>query len=269
MAGRGRHAVLYRPAMHRLTLFLAALVLAGCAAGPRIDTTYRSAGHESRVQFLVIHFTSEPFEPSLKILTQGPVSSHYLVDIDPPVIYRLVDEDRRAWHAGLSSWQGNTNLNSASIGIEIVNTGLDKATGRWAEYPEPQVRAVLELVRDIVKRHRIRPDRIVGHSDIAPQRKVDPGPRFPWKRLADEGLIPWPDAAKVAERRAGHEAQLPDVAWFQRMLEKHGFAVPQNGLLDPATRRVISAFQMKYRPSRHDGEPDAETAALLDVLVNP
>ena len=255
--------------MVRLLLFLAAALLAGCATGPVIDTTYRSSGHESRVQFLVIHFTSEGFAPSLRILTEGPVSSHYLVDVAPPTIYRLVAEDRRAWHAGVSSWQGNTNLNSSSIGIEIVNTGRDPATGIWAPYPEPQVQAVLALVRDIVRRHRIRPDRIVGHSDIAPQRKVDPGPLFPWKRLADEGLIPWPDATQVAERRARFETALPDTAWFQRMLARHGFAVPEHGELDGPTRRVVAAFQMKYRPARHDGTPDAETAAMLDVLLNP
>lgn len=255
--------------MRYLATFLAACLLAGCAAGPPIDTTYRSIGHESRVQYVVIHFTSEGFASSLKILTEGPVSSHYLVNDAPPTIYRLVDEERRAWHAGLSSWQGNTNLNSSSIGIEIVNTGLDLATGRWAEYPEPQVRAVVALVADIVRRHRIRPDRIVGHSDIAPQRKVDPGPRFPWKRLADAGLMPWPDAARVAERRAAHEAALPDVAWFQLMLARHGFEVPRHGELDGPTRRVVAAFQMKYRPASHDGTPDAETAALLDVLVDP
>lgn len=254
--------------MRRLIPLLLASLLAGCTWLP-IDTRYRSVGQDSRVQFLVLHYTNSGFERSLQILTKGRVSSHYLVDREPPVIYRLVDEDRRAWHAGLSSWQGYTHINAASIGIEIVNDGFDAATGTWQEYPEGQVRTVLALVRDIAERHQIRPDRIVGHSDIAPQRKVDPGPLFPWKRLADEGLIPWPDAAKVAQRRAAFEAAVPDTLWFQRALEKHGFAVPVHGELDEPTRRVIAAFQMKYRPSRHDGVPDAETAAMLDVLVAP
>jgi N-acetylmuramoyl-L-alanine amidase len=195
------------------------------------------------------------------------VSSHYLVRDDPPVIYRLVDEGRRAWHAGVSSWQGNTNLNSSSIGIEIVNFG--DRNGGWQDYPKAQMDAVIALVKDIVKRHNIRPDRIVGHSDIAPQRKTDPGPRFPWKRLADEGIIKWPDAAEVARREPAFARQLPDVEWFQLMLAKHGYAVPANGELDEATVRVIAAFQMRYRQARYDGLPDAETAAILDVLVNP
>ena len=223
------------------------------------------------MQFLVIHYTVGDFPSSLKILTEGPVSSHYLVRDDPPIVYRLVDENRMGWHAGISSWKGYTQLNASSIGIEIVNLAVEgpPETGYWPEFPKAQMDVVVALVKDIVKRHQIRPDRIVGHSDIAPQRKVDPGPRFPWKRLADEGLIVWPDANAVAQRRPAFEAQLPDVLWFQQKLEQHGFAVPKNGELDGATRRVVSAFQMKYRPERFDGTPDAETAALLDVLVDP
>ena len=246
-------------------------LLAGCASAPRLDTTYTSVSQDSRAQFLVIHFTSEEFHSSLKVLTEGPVSSHYLVRDDPPIVYRLVDEGRRAYHAGMSSWKGQTQLNAASIGIEIVNLGDRGAPDAliWYDYPQAQIDVVVALVKDIVKRHDIRPDRVVGHSDIAPQRKVDPGPRFPWKRLADEGLIPWPDADAVTRRRPAFEDRLPDIAWFQQKLEQHGFAVPRNGELDPATRNVVAAFQMKYRPARFDGNPDAETAAMLDVLVNP
>ncbi len=248
-------------------IIAAGLLAAGCASGPPLDTSYNAVSQDSRAQVLVIHYTWESWESSLSTLTKGSVSSHYLVRDNPVVIYRLVDESRRAWHAGVSSWKGQTQLNAASIGIEIVNFG-DK-NGDWAEYPKEQIDAVVALVKDIVKRHNIRPDRVVGHSDIAPQRKSDPGPMFPWKRLADEGLIPWPDAAEVARRRPGFEATLPDVVWFQDMLAKHGFAVPQNGSLDEATVRVLTVFQMKYRPAKFDGVPDAETAALLDVLVRP
>lgn len=264
--------------MRILALLMLALA-AGCASGPRIDTTHASVNQDSRVQFLVIHFTNEDFPISLKTLTEAssrPVSSHYLVRDDPPVVYRLVDEGQRAWHAGVSSWRRVTALNSASIGIEIVNAGdMPSAPGTppgelvFPEYPKAQIDVVVALVKDIVKRHGIRPENIVGHSDIAPQRKVDPGPKFPWKRLADEGLIPWPDAERVAQRRAAMEQALPDIAWFQERLYRHGFEVPRNGELDEATVRVISAFQMKYRPSRYDGMPDAETAAILDVLVGP
>jgi N-acetylmuramoyl-L-alanine amidase len=249
----------------------ALLLLAACASGPRIDATYTSENQDSRVQYLVIHFTSEAFEPSLRTLTRGAgtVSSHYLVRDDPPTIYRLVDESQRAWHAGVSSWRGQTQLNAASIGIEIVNRGEigGPGSGVWEDYPKAQMDVVMELVRDIVKRHGIRPERVVGHSDIAPQRKVDPGPKFPWKRLADEGLIAWPDPAEVERRLPGFEAALPDALWFQDKLATHGYAVPMSGILDGETQRVIASFQMKYRPTRYDGVPDAETAAMLDVLT--
>lgn len=257
--------------MKKLCLAFAAALLAGCASGPHIDTTYFSQQHRSRVQWLIIHYTALDFPTSLRVLTQQRVSSHYLVGDRPATIYRLVDEDRSAYHAGLSSWQGYTNLNDSSIGIEIVNLGYEGAPPNrtWPEYPPEQVEAVVALVKKIVAEHGIRPDRILGHSDIAPQRKTDPGPKFPWKRLADEGLITWPDAARVASRVPIHEALLPDVLWFQDRLAQHGFAVPKNGVLDGPTRRVVSAFQMKYRPAVFDGTPDAETAALLEVLTSP
>lgn len=256
--------------------FALALLLSACASGPRpvhIDTRYTSENQDSRVLFLVLHYTVGSFESSLKTLsTGGEVSSHYLVRDEPVITYRLVDEGRRAWHAGPSHWKGHANLNPSSIGIEIVNPGRQIAadgTETYAPYPDKQIDEVIALCKEIVARHQIRPERILGHSDIQPQTKQDPGPAFPWKRLADAGLIPWPDAAQVATRQPGFEAALPPVAWFQSQLARHGFALPRHGELDVATRRVIAAFQMKYRPARYDGEPDAETAALLEVVNLP
>jgi N-acetylmuramoyl-L-alanine amidase len=258
--------------MKNLKLFFAAtalLFIAGCATGPRIDTTYTAKSQDSRVQFLILHYTAGDFPASLKTLTEGTVSSHYLVNDNPPDIYRLVDETRRSYHAGVSYWKGATQLNASSIGIEIVNRGFrETPNGReWFEYPKEQIEAVVALVKKIVAEHQIKGERILGHSDIAPQRKTDPGPRFPWKCLADEGLIPWPDPSQVAARIPQYEQQLPGMEWFQEKLDKHGFAVPRNGELDEPTRRVIAAFQMKYRPAKFDGEPDAETAAILDVMT--
>lgn len=242
--------------------------------GRSIDTRYQSPNHDSRVRYLVIHFTQLDFDRSVKALTRAEggrrVSSHYLVGEDPPTIYRLVDEDRRAWHAGQSFWRGDTQLNASSIGIEIVNLGDDKAPGlNFADYPAAQIDAVVSLVRDIATRHAIAPHRILGHSDIAPQRKTDPGPKFPWRRLAEEGLIPWPDMTAVEAVRTAHENNLPAVSWFQQQLDAVGFEVPRHGELDEPTRRVIANFQMKYRPARFDGAPDAETAALLEIMTRP
>ena len=256
---------------------LLALTLGGCAVSPygsstvALDTTYSSKSQDSRAQFLILHYTSDTFERSLKILTEGPVSSHYLVDINPPTVYKLVDESKRAFHAGVSRWGNSTALNAASIGIEIVNLG-DRKTPEgtiWFDYPDKQMDVVIALVKDIVKRHQIRADRIVGHSDIAPGRKVDPGPRFPWKRFADEGLIPWPDAAYVAAKKPVYELQLPDMAWFQKQLAIYGYGTPQTGLMDNGTRDVLEAFQLRFRQSKFDGQPDAETAAILDALTRP
>lgn len=253
-----------------LTIVFLALV-SGCATGPYVDRTFTAASQDSRVQFLILHYTALDFLTSLKVLTEQRVSSHYLVRDNPPTIYQFVDDGRRAYHAGLSSWKGQTQLNASSIGIEIVNLGYrDTPQGRnYFDFPPQQIDAVIALVKKIVNEHRIPPERVLAHSDIAPQRKPDPGPRFPWKRFADEGLILWPDANRVAQVKPLYEEALPDIDWFQQKLAKHGFAVPLNAELDEATVRVISAFQMKYRPSRFDGMPDAETAAMLDVLTTP
>jgi N-acetylmuramoyl-L-alanine amidase len=252
------------------------LLFAGCVSttpgGLPIDTRYSARGQDSRVIFLVLHYTVANLPLSLKILTEQQVSVHYLLsDDEPPVVYRLVDEGRRAWHAGTSYWQGNAMLNASSIGIEIVHPGFrNTPQGReYLPYPKAQIDALIPLIKDIVKRHEIRADRILGHSDVQPQSKEDPGPTFPWKRLADEGLIPWPDAARVAAQQAVFDAALPDVAWFQDALAKHGFYVPRTGVLDDTTTRVLAAFQMRYRPAKYDGLPDAETAALVHVLITP
>ena len=249
------------------------VLLAGCAGtGPRIDTSLSAKSQSSLVKFIVLHYTVSDLPKSIKVLTEQVVSSHYLLtDQAQPVVYQLVDEARQANHAGVSNWKNYTLLNGSSIGIEIVNPGFtDGPNGRlWHPFPQAQIDQLILLLRQIVARHHIAPENILGHSDIAPGRKQDPGPMFPWFQLAQAGLIAWPDAARVTAARAQFELHLPDAAWFQRRLAQHGYAVPQSSELDTATRNVISAFQMKYRPATIDGTPDAETAALLDVLTTP
>lgn len=255
--------------MKLLTALVLLIFLTACtSSGPKLDTRHPSVNHDSRIQFVVLHYTSTTLEHSLALLTHGEVSSHYLIGDEPPTIYQLVDENLRAWHAGESEWQGRTWLNSSSIGIEIVNPGYrDTPTGKlWYPYTEGQVQALIVLLKDIVKRNNIDPRYIVGHSDIAPLRKVDPGPLFPWKRLADEGLGIWPDAHAVAQRQASMMDSLPSVTWFQQQLAQLGYGTPQTGELDVATRHVLAAFQMHYRPERFDGQPDMQSAAILQVL---
>lgn len=260
-----------------IPLVMASLALSSCVSGPkdnalslpRIDDRHVSVNHDSRVRYIILHYTQETFERSLEILTRGRVSSHYLVSDDlRPISYRLVDEQRRAWHAGQSSWQGETALNASSIGIEIVNLGPIAGTqGDFRPYPTAQIDEVIRLVRDIAQRHQVAPHRILGHSDIAPQRKIDPGPQFPWRQLFEAGLIPWPDETQVADVLPDFQAALPEAEWFQARLAEYGFDVPRSAEWDAPTRRVLSNFQAKYRPARYDGEPDAETAAILAVLT--
>ena len=262
---------------------LATSILAGCATLPSsepprlaIDTNFTSVSQDSRAQHLILHFTAEDFPRSLKILTQGPVSSHYLVSDSqgdtPPKIFRLVDENRRAYHAGVSWWKGAALLNASSIGLEIVNRGPRKqadGTVVFDDFDPAQIDLVIALCRQIIKDHAIRPDRVLGHSDIAPGRKNDPGPKFPWKKFADAGLIAWPDEAMTRERLVVYQQALPDTLWFQQKLMAHGFNVPPSGALDRVTRDALTSFQLKYRPANFDGAPDAETAALLDVVNRP
>ena len=252
-----------------------ALLLGACVTAPlHIDTRHESAIQASRVQFLILHYTVADFEDSLDILTgtKRGVSVHYLVREDPVQVYRLVDESRLARHAGESYWNGMTTLNASSIGIEIVNPGyVDTPEGRvYAPYPQAQIDAVIQLSKDIVARHGIAPGHVLGHADIAPGRKQDPGPMFPWKQLADAGLVPWLDADQVAARLAHYQTQpLPDAAWFQQRLATVGYRMPQTGEWDQTTHNVLSTFQMKYRPANIDGKPDTETAAYLDVASTP
>jgi len=261
--------------MKTLALTLMLALLAGCATGPtgpQYDHTYTAKGQSSRARFLVLHYTVGDRASSLATLTQQEVSAHYMLTDDPvPKIYNLVDERNAAWHAGNSSWKNFTQLNNSSVGIEIVNPGWkDTPNGRvYAPFPQAQIDALIPLVRDIVTRNHIAPENVLGHSDIAPLRKQDPGPMFPWAQLAAAGLVAWPDASRVAAVTPILQAQLPDVAWYQKKLAAWGYGLVQSGNLDEQTRTVLSAFQMKYRPSNIDGMPDLQTAALLEALTNP
>lgn len=255
-----------------LTALLLAL-LAGCATGPQIDHTYNAKAQSPRVKFIVLHYTVTDKAGSIRALTQQQVSAHYLVTDDPKtVIYGLVPETQMAWHAGLSSWKGYTNLNTSSIGIEIVNPGWTATPDGGRQYypfPQYQIDALIPLVKDIAARYNVPPENVIGHSDIAPGRKQDPGPLFPWQQLAAAGVAIWPDANRVAAVRPVFDAQLPDITWFQRKLASFGYGIKETCLFDQQTKDVLSAFQSHFRPSNIEGNPDAETAAILEVLTTP
>lgn len=267
--------------LSRAVLAAAACALAACTTVPTatpggvpIDATRTAKGQDSRVMFLVIHYTAEDFPRSMRILTEQAVSAHYLLsDESPPVIYRLVDENRRAWHSGASAWGVNHRLNASSIGIEIVHPGFTLGPDKqriYLPFPQAQMDALIPLVKDIVARHQILPERVLGHGEVSPSYKEDPGPTFPWKQLADAGITPpWPDATRVAAEQARFEQQLPDAAWFQERLAKHGYNIARTGSWDGQSQRVLMNFQMRYRPADYKGQMDAESAALLQVLTTP
>ncbi|MBX9456007.1 MAG: N-acetylmuramoyl-L-alanine amidase [Rhizobium sp.] len=216
---------------------------------------------------LILHYTGMPSaEGALDWLLrpESEVSSHYFVFEDGRII-QLVPENARAWHAGRSCWKGETDVNSASIGIEIVNPGHP---GGLPDFPEVQIAAVIGLCCDVIGRHAIMPERVLGHSDVAPVRKIDPGERFPWATLASAGVGHWVEPSPVG---GGRYFQLgdagPPVEALQAMLALYGYDVPVSGEYCVRTQGVIEAFQRHFRQDRVDGIADASTIETLHRLL--
>ncbi|MBN5229851.1 N-acetylmuramoyl-L-alanine amidase [Serratia marcescens] len=264
---------------------IAAALLAGCQnpqqdtlvdrGAYQLETLHQAQGADQRIRFLVMHYTAEDFHSSLKTLTDEHVSAHYLLPAHPqrehgkPTVFRLVPEVMRAWHAGASAWRGRSNLNDTSIGIEIVNKGFTRSMlfTHWQPYTAEQIAVLIPLSRDIIQRYGIQPQDVVGHSDIAPQRKQDPGPLFPWRQLAQAGIGAWPDERDVQRLLAGRDRHAPvPMAPLLEKLARYGYAI------DPSwnarqQRNVLAAFQMHFRPDDVRGEPDAESEAIVDALL--
>jgi N-acetylmuramoyl-L-alanine amidase len=198
-------------------------------------------------------------------LAGSGVSCHYGIDVDGRIT-QMVAEETRAWHAGESMWAGESDINSASIGIEIHNPG--HAFG-YPDFPEGQMQAVERLSRDIIARHRIRPERVLAHSDVAPMRKKDPGEKFPWARLARAGIGHWVRPAPVVagDEGLGLGAAEPRIAAVQVALRRYGFGIEPTGVIDENTEFVVTAFQRHFRPERVDGRIDRSTIATLERLI--
>jgi N-acetylmuramoyl-L-alanine amidase len=192
--------------------------------------------------------------------TESQVSSHYLVHEDGQVV-QMVAETDRAWHAGKSFWAGETDINSRSIGIEIVNCGHFLG---YRAFPDVQIDAVMELCRDILARYPIPASRFLAHSDVAPGRKIDPGEKFPWQRLHEAGIGYWVDPEPLCDGEASWQ---PDVGETQRLLALYGYEIALTGLVDEQTRIVVEAFQRHFRPGRVDGVIDRSTKATLRRLL--
>ena len=244
--------------------------------------SYRAVkGYSRRVRFLVMHYTAVDFATSARLLSgDGGASAHYLVP-DPTDrtyldagfsdlrIFNLVDESERAWHAGVSSWAGRSNLNDTAIGIEIVNLASD-ADGKFVFPPfnDRQIAAVQQLAANIIQRYPdMTPVNIVAHSDISVGRKSDPGAAFPWKAFYDLGIGAWYDDATRDKYRAQFDADgIPAKAEIVSKLGTYGYATADAGT-DAGYQALIRAFQLHFRQQQYDGIVDAETAAILYALV--
>jgi N-acetylmuramoyl-L-alanine amidase len=215
---------------------------------------------------LVLHYTGMKTGQEAIDWLRAPeskVSSHYVVEEDGR-IFRLVPEERRAWHAGVSSWKGQRALNGTSIGIEIVNPGHEWG---YRPFPEAQIASVIALLADIRSRWTIEDDRIVGHSDIAPDRKQDPGELFPWKRLAEAGHGLWAEAPAAPGAPLAEGEQGAGVFALQAGLTRLGYDCAPSGTFDAHTTTVVRAFQRHWRPETVDGVADGETRARLIALL--
>ena len=240
------------------------------ADSPTVKNVVPSPNHDartSRVDMLLLHYTGmQTAAEALARLTdkEAKVSSHYFVDEDGR-IDQLVPEARRAWHAGEASWKGAVDINSRSIGIEIVNPGHQYG---YRDFPDVQIDAVIALCRDILARRHIRRERVLAHSDVAPTRKDDPGEKFPWARLAAAGIGLWVEPSPiVGGRTLSANDKGTDVEQLQKQLARFGYGIEVSRFYDDKTRSVVTAFQRHFRPERVDGLADPSTIETLRRLL--
>ncbi|MEE9300894.1 MAG: N-acetylmuramoyl-L-alanine amidase [Alphaproteobacteria bacterium] len=234
-----------------------------------------SPNHDRRppgraIEMLVLHYTGMPSaDEALARLcdAESKVSAHYVIG-EAGELYALVPEGARAWHAGVASWRGKSDINDASIGIELVNPGHEWG---YRPFPERQMAGLERLAADVLARHAIPKRNVVGHSDVAPGRKKDPGELFDWRRLARAGIGLWPSRPVVAgEMGLALEigAAGSEVKALQEALAEFGYGIDPDGRFGTATRAVVEAFQRHFRPERVDGIAEPETSQLLFQLLH-
>ena len=244
--------------------------------------TYQATGKSQRIKTIILHYTVSNNARAIKLLTTGNVSAHYLIlDHDDNKIYNLVPESERAWHAGAGGFAGRTILNDTSIGIEIVNSGIKPEYRdalknsaldyhpyeHYVEFDELQVKKVAQLVQELAARYNISPKNIIGHADMAPSRKIDPGAKFPWQRLYEQyGIGAWYDAFDkqfFMNQKNFDAATIPNI---KQAFRDYGYQINDSDEWDKASRDVIYAFQLHFRPQQPTGELDIETYAILKAL---
>lgn len=277
-------------ASRRFVILASLFLLSHCNSNSYV--LVNSTNQNSRVDYLVIHGTSENFAESLRLLTtktSNPVSVHYMVPeindhsypLDKLRVYSLVPEHRRAWHAGRSYWAEESGLNDRSIGIEVVNefkcentakplteSSVDDVSCSFLPYSDEQIDLLITLIKDILPRYPgLNPIDIVGHSDIARMRKSDPGPLFPWQRLYKEGIGPWPDNETVENYQRSFAMSKPTIEAAQLALLTLGYEIELTGVVDSQTQFTVRAFQLHFRPSDYSGVLDIDTLAKLWALL--
>jgi len=222
---------------------------------------------DAKPDMIVLHYTgmADPRAALEKLCTAGTeVSAHYVVMEDGRIV-QCVPEARRAWHAGAAAWDGETDINSCSIGIEIVNPGHDHG---YPDFPKRQIAAVTTLCRSILNRYRVPHHRVLGHSDVAPTRKKDPGEKFPWRRLHESGIGLWVKPAPITPGPVHVLGENdPAIREMQALLAKYGYGLQVSGHFDGTTRDVVAAFQRHFRQEQVDGVADTSTIATIRAVL--
>jgi N-acetyl-anhydromuramyl-L-alanine amidase AmpD/CubicO group peptidase (beta-lactamase class C family) len=283
-----------------LMLLSMCILLASCTSNTLPVTEMHSKNYGQRIKFLIMHYTGGDYQESLKALVDSSdVSSHYLVPEshdktyleDELKVLKLVNESERAWHAGNSYWQGRSGINDQSIGIEMVNKPhcerlpveqSVKAKGQgsinkdlpanrmcfFPDYDPKQIALLIKLAKEIIKKNPdISPTRILGHSDISPERKSDPGPRFPWFQLYQAGIGAWYEQETVLKYWQLFDVQMPNIGLIQQALQRYGYGVQESGELDSQTQAVLHAFQAHFIPWKSTSRADIQTVATLFALL--
>lgn len=262
-------------------LFLMLLLLAGCTSTEKIyeidNERYSSIGKNERIQFIVLHYTATTNDVSIRALTQGEVSSHYLIlEGDDDKIYNLVPDNERAWHAGVSEFRGRNNINDTSIGIEIVNEGIATEFrsyptyylyDHYVDYDKKQIEKVGQLLLKLKNKYSIADRNIIAHSDIAPSRKTDPGAKFPWKLLYDKyGVGAWYDEVDKEFFMLNTDMSTISIQEIKDELRLYGYKINNTDIWDKESKDVIYAFQLHFNPKNLTAEMDLETFAILKAL---
>lgn len=265
-----------------LMILLLEILLTSCSyVNYNIDSSkFSSVGQNERVKYLILHYTATDDDLGIRALTQGQVSSHYLITSrDEEPIYNLVPLEKRAWHAGISEFRGRRNLNDSSIGIEIINRGIKKydenekkygfyiPRDEYIEFSEGQIKKIAHLLQTLIKRYNIKPEDILGHSDIAPTRKIDPGAKFPWERLYREyGIGAWYNKKDKEFFMNEKLYKVTPIFKIKEEFRKYGYKINNTDEWDEESRRVIYNFQAHFYPEGLSGNMDLETFAVLKAL---